>query len=195
MTSRDKILKAVAENQPVRTPLHQIPDFSVEGDLISSFITVAEKIGSRVFRLTDLNEVEPLVLDQFPLSRRTLSLIPEISRFYSADMISGESLHAFENVNVAVIKGHFGVAENSAVWITEDLTGQRVMPFIAEHLVIVINITDIVGTMHDAYQKISGDQYGYGVFIAGPSKTADIEQSLVLGAHGPRSLTLLLLDR
>ncbi|HEY0769052.1 MAG TPA: LUD domain-containing protein [Sphingobacteriaceae bacterium] len=195
MTSRDKILKAVAENQPVQTPLHQIPDFSVEGDLISSFITVAEKIGSRVFRLTDLNEVEPLVLDQFPLSRRTLSLIPEISRFYSADMISGENPHAFENVNVAVIKGHFGVAENSAVWITEDLTGQRVMPFIAEHLVIVINITDIVGTMHDAYQKISGDQYGYGVFIAGPSKTADIEQSLVLGAHGPRSLTLLLLDR
>lgn len=195
MTSREKILNAVAANQPDQTPLHQIPDFSVEGDLVSSFITVAEKIGSRVFKISDLNEVKQIILNQFPENDRILSLIPELSNFYCGDTISDSDPHTLENVKVVLIKGHFGVAENSAVWITEDLTGQRVLPFIAEHLVIVINITDIVSTMHDAYQQISDHEYGYGVFIAGPSKTADIEQSLVLGAHGPRSLTLFLLDQ
>jgi L-lactate dehydrogenase complex protein LldG len=193
MTSREKILKAVAQNQPNQTPLNQIPDFSIEGELVDSFISVAEKIGSRIFRISDLKEVEQFIEEQFLGTDRIFSQLSEVSNFNS-DIIPVTDPHTFEDIKVAVIKGHFGVAENSAIWITEDLTGQRVIPFIAEHLVIVINIADIVGTMHDAYQKIADHDYGYGVFIAGPSKTADIEQSLVLGAHGPRSLAIFLLD-
>ncbi|MNW08326.1 Lactate utilization protein C [compost metagenome] len=47
--------------------------------------------------------------------------------------------------------------------------------------------------MHEAYQKIADSVYGFGTFIAGPSKTADIEQSLVLGAHGPKNMTVFIL--
>jgi L-lactate dehydrogenase complex protein LldG len=46
--------------------------------------------------------------------------------------------------------------------------------------------------MHQAYEQISSADYGFGVFLAGPSKTADIEQSLVLGAHGARGLVVFL---
>jgi len=96
-------------------------------------------------------------------------------------------------VELAVLKGHFGVAENGAIWITEDLMGHRALPFISQHLAIVIKRDSIVPTMHEAYQHIADAGYGFGTFIAGPSKTADIEQSLVLGAHGARSMTVFLL--
>jgi len=59
--------------------------------------------------------------------------------------------------------------------------------------VIVINEENIVNTMHEAYQRIETTADGFGVFIAGPSKTADIEQNLVIGAHGSRSLRVYLM--
>ena len=71
---------------------------------------------------------------------------------------------------------------------------QRVLPFITQHLAIIINAENVVPTMHEAYDQISKTSYGFGTFIAGPSKTADIEQSLVIGAHGPRSMTAFVMN-
>jgi len=83
------------------------------------------------------------------------------------------------------------VAENGAVWVPEKNMIHRALPFIAQHLVLVVPASRLVATMHDAYASIA-ELGGYGVFIAGPSKTADIEQSLVVGAHGARSMTVVL---
>ena len=108
-------------------------------------------------------------------------------------LIFGESFGAIKAfvefpVEVASLE-----AENGAVWITEELMGHRALPFITQHLAIVINANDIVPTMHQAYKRIGDARQGFGTFIAGPSKTADIEQSLVIGAHGSRSMTVFLL--
>jgi L-lactate dehydrogenase complex protein LldG len=105
-----------------------------------------------------------------------------------------EAALSLENLEVAVIRGIFGVAENSAIWVTDASVKIRVLPFICQHLVVVLDRNDILNNMHEAYARIGNDGYGFGVFIAGPSKTADIEQSLVLGAHGPRSMTVFLMD-
>ena len=90
-------------------------------------------------------------------------------------------------------KGELGVAENAAVWLSESQVVHRAAPFLAQHLALVLSRENIVWNMHQAYERIRIDSEGFGLFVAGPSKTADIEQSLVIGAHGPRSLTVFLL--
>jgi len=101
--------------------------------------------------------------------------------------------HELKDVDLVVLKGAFGVAENAAIWIPSNTLQYRVLPFITQHLVIVLDKSDIVLNMHQAYQKLDiQSTNGFGVFISGPSKTADIEQSLVIGAHGSRSLFVVL---
>ena len=102
--------------------------------------------------------------------------------------------HSLADTDLAILRARFGVAENAAVWMTEEDMMERALPFICQHLAVIIDKKEIVATMHDAYQRIGDAQYGFGVFIAGPSKTADIEQSLVLGAHGPVSMTVFIVE-
>ena len=92
------------------------------------------------------------------------------------------------------VKGSFGVAENGAVWIEALPEGAtRRDLFIHETLIISLDKTQIVNNMHEAYRRLGEKSEGYGLFISGPSKTADIEQALVFGAHGPRELCIELL--
>ena len=107
--------------------------------------------------------------------------------------LAGLDPHTFADVELAIIKGEIGVAENGASWVPENNLQHRVMPFICQHLAIILDKNSFVPSMHQAYEKIGAADYGYGAFIAGPSKTADIEQSLVLGAHGPRSLSVFVI--
>ncbi len=110
------------------------------------------------------------------------------------------SPHALADVDFAVIPGELAVAENGAVWVTEAALSQgeqaaRIAPFICENLLLVVRRDAIVADMHQAMGRIGKleDKLGFGVFIAGPSKTADIEQALVVGAHGACSLGLYLI--
>lgn len=193
MSARDKILAAVLASQPAKSSLPVIDNFPQEPvDDIETFKVISGTIGGTCVDLADISELKAHFQQNFAMHGRIISRIPEIQGG-SGDWLN-EDPHLLEDVDVAVISGHFGVAENSAVWVTEELTGHRVLPFICQHLVIVLKKGDIVSTMHQAYSRIADEEYPFGVFIAGPSKTADIEQSLVLGAHGPKSLTVYLVD-
>ena len=100
--------------------------------------------------------------------------------------------HELAGVDVAIVAGEFGVAENGAVWVNGQTLRHRSVLFLAQHLVLVVPCEAMCDNLHEAYARLGFDSAGYGVFISGPSKTADIEQSLVIGAHGPRSLTVIL---
>jgi L-lactate dehydrogenase complex protein LldG len=114
---------------------------------------------------------------------------PEIIAKYSASC----SLEILDGIEHAVLRGNFGVAENGAIWLEDKDLSHRIVPFITLHLVLKLDVGEIVATMQDAYQRIRLGETGFGAFISGPSKTADIEQSLVYGAHGAKELTVLLI--
>lgn len=192
MSSRDKILAAVKASQPQLTELPQvtIPQ-SAEG-LAERFTTVATAIGSKVYEISELEEIKAIISAQFNSSSRIISSLPEMHDIAETDIAQFDP-HSLENVDLAILKAEIGVAENAAAWVPESNAMQRVLPFITQHLALVISKASLVPTMHQAYEVIGDRDYGYAAFIAGPSKTADIEQSLVLGAHGPRSMTVFLL--
>lgn len=92
-----------------------------------------------------------------------------------------------------VYKSSLGVAENGALWCS-DLEEDRKKLFLCNDLIITVRKSTLVATMHDAYENISFENKEFGTFIAGPSKTADIEQSLVLGAHGAMGLHIVIVE-
>jgi len=192
--SRDKILAALQQNQPELVPLP--PDLSFEKDetidLSAKFKAMAEGIGSKVYEVADAEEIKRLIALDFPDAKRILSNVDEVVSDSIPAFILDADPHSYEDVNIAIFKPRLGVAENSALWLTEDLMGVRALPFITQHIVMIVDVAALVPDMHTAYQVIGDADYGFSTFIAGPSKTADIEQSLVLGAHGPRSMTIFL---
>ncbi len=191
MGSKEKILNNIARANANGKPLPELKKNQEGGaKYAGEFVALLEKIGGKGVEVKDWAALGQYVLQNFSASGRILSTIPELPWF--APQLSADP-HAFENVDLAILKGHFGVAENGAVWITDKLMGDRSIPFISQHLALVINKQDIVPTLQEAYERIGYDPYDYGTFIAGPSKTADIEQSLVLGAHGPKSMIVFLM--
>jgi L-lactate dehydrogenase complex protein LldG len=193
MISREQILHAVKMNQPEETPLPDLQAFflnQTEG-VIEEFTRVLQGIGALVIQVSNNQEIINTLKAQFKIGEvRVVSPLENLREI--AEPFLGDDPHQLADAELVILPAHFAVAENGACWLSDALYKERVLPFIPQHLAITVSKNDILPTMHEAYAKIGATDYGFGTFIAGPSKTADIEQSLVLGAHGPRSLIVFL---
>lgn len=193
-SSRDKILAAVKNNQPALMKLPEVISFEQAfPNVVEKYTEVLKAIGGQVYEVSGYDEVVELIQSRFAGEKRIVSPITQLAAIAEAGT-NYDGGHSLENVDVAILSVPLAVAENSAVWITDKLVPNRVLPFICQHLAVIVQKENIVASMHEAYDLIGSGDYGFGVFIAGPSKTADIEQSLVLGAHGPRSMTVFIMN-
>ena len=193
MTARDAILAAIRASgaDPVPAPPHPAP--VKQGDPVARFLESVKGVGGQSFRVADAAElaVEVAKLPTWSSPRR-VSLVPGLPGG-TVDLGAVADPHELSDLDVAAIPGEIGVAENGAVWVTgESLGPHRAVFVIPEHLVLVVKAADVVNDMQEAYGRITLPRPGYGTFISGPSKTADIEQSLVIGAHGARSCAVFV---
>ena len=189
MNSRERIVARLLAARMKNDVLPMPVETPEEGDPAQKLTTVLQSIGGSVISVESTAEIKDHLLAKFQPAGRWVSMVPGLE---IPDNRIGNDPHSLENVQLSIIEGQFAVAENGAVWVTSDSMGDRALPFICEHIALVIRRSNIVSTMRHAYARIEASSYDFGTFIAGPSKTADIEQSLVLGAHGPKSLILFL---
>lgn len=192
MNSRDKILEAVKSSQPDQRPLPQLQfELYNTTDAPTAFANVLGTIGGATHFVNSYDEIEEIIQAEYTHAKRIITVCSQIK---TGEVISSDiDPHSLEDVDLAIIEAHFGVAENAALWVTDALVPERVLPFITQQLAVIVKKEDILFTMHQAYERIGNMDYGFATFIAGPSKTADIEQSLVLGAHGPKTMRVFIL--
>ena len=198
MSARDTILAAVRAarlSTGDRTDV-ALPDFQLEsrthetsGNQIARFAAAARETAVDVVECTRA-ELSSWVKHRFPDVRRVVSTTRDVPGTV-ADQGAPAS---FADVDLFVCESEFGVAENGAAWLTASRLGERAALFLATDVLVVLSRRAIVGDLHAAYERIELSSEAFGIFVAGPSKTADIEQSLVIGAHGPKGMTLALVE-
>ncbi|AOW10560.1 LutC/YkgG family protein [Flavobacterium gilvum] len=193
MSAKENILNTIAKNQPKLVPLPEIDLNSVIDyeDLYTQFKTVLEGIGGKVEMISDVSFLKEELKTDKESGNFVVNTIAALGEVDSH--VVSLSASELEKLEKAYVEGTVGVAENGAVWIYESQMINRLVPFICQHLVLVIEKKNLVATLHHAYKKIEAAREGFGAFIAGPSKTADIEQSLVIGAHGARSARIYVI--
>ncbi|WP_221393188.1 LUD domain-containing protein [Dyadobacter sp. NIV53] len=193
MSSREKMLQQIKLNKPAETELPAKINFeSNYENTEAKFTETLAAVYTEVIVINSYAELLAKANEMYAGVVNRATTIPALADWADFSLNISDP-HELETIEVAILEAEFGVAENGAVWISDNHLPHRALPFITQNLAFVIPRNKLVNNMHDAYQ-ILADTTGWGCFISGPSKTADIEQSLVIGAHGARSLVVFLLD-
>ena len=192
MSKREDILKKFRDNVRVRFDMPALDDIKAVTypDPLAQFVKTSEAVGGKVVELAPAEDVNELVRRLFPDATEIASNLPEIT-IANRNPDTVPDAQALNGTDVGIILGELGVAENGCVWVPQTMK-ERAVCFISEHLVILLPKERIVNNMHEAYRQIGFNDSGYGTFISGPSKTADIAQVLVMGAQASRSVTIIL---
>lgn len=190
-STKDNILSRLRAN--VRETYDR-PDLSFAKleypDPVEGFIqTATTAAGAKVIRMKEGDDINDLIRQAYPEAKTIASNVPGVKADRNPDEV--QRPQDLDGTDVSVVQGTIGCAENACVWIPQTMK-LRAVCFIPEYLVIIVDHKDIVSNMHEAYARIEMPELGFGAFISGPSKTADIEQSLVYGAQSSCGVTIIL---
>jgi L-lactate dehydrogenase complex protein LldG len=191
MSSRDEIIARVRRNQPAPRSLPAVPTFDdgVTGSPLESFETALVRMGGKLVDAPADGDFDALVRRLFPDAKVICSAVPEVTGTRPLERVRAPvELH---DVDVGVVRAVYGVAETGSVWLTEAQFKVNSLGFLAQHLVVLLDPSRIVVNLHHAYRERAQFNARYGVFMTGPSATADIEGVLIHGAQGIRTLTVI----
>ena len=195
MSSKEDILKKYRANVIERFDMPDLSDIKAitYSNPLVQFVQMTVNVGGKVIEVEKGKDINQLIKEIYPDAKEIASNLPEITIATRNPDDVGRA-RDLNGTDVGVIRGQFGVAENACIWIPQTMK-EKAVCFISENLVILLPKSQIVNNMHEAYKRIQFDETydGYGTFISGPSKTADIAQVLVMGAQAARSVTVLLL--
>ncbi len=193
MSTKEDILKKYRANVKQQFDMPDLSDIRAitYPNPLEQFIKMTESVGGHVVEVKAGQDINTLIRELYPDAKEIASNLPEVT-IATRNPDNVDSAQALNGTDVGIIRGTFGVAENACVWIPQTMK-EKAVCFISENLVILLPKSQIVSNMHEAYRRIEFNDYGYGTFISGPSKTADIAQVLVMGAQAARSATILLL--
>jgi L-lactate dehydrogenase complex protein LldG len=191
MTSRNEILDRIRKNQPQPRPRPEVPAFEVPiSSAVEAFKTALTRMGGKLADVPADGDLDALVSRLFPEAKVVCSATPEVKGNRPLSGVKREAELA--DVDVGVVRAAFGVAETGSVWLTAREFKLSSLGFLSQHLVVLLDPARIVGNMHHAYRERAQFDAPYGVFMTGPSATADIEGILIHGAQGIRTLTVVL---
>ena len=195
MANKDDILKKYRANVREKFDMPDLSDIKAitYPEPLVQFVKMTEMVGGQVIEVDPGRDINVLIKELFPDAKEIASNLPEITIATRNPDTVGRA-RDLNGTDVGVIRGKFGVAENACIWIPQTMK-EKAICFISENLIILLPKSQIVNNMHEAYKRIEFDKEydGYGTFISGPSKTADIAQVLVMGAQAARSATILLM--
>lgn len=202
MSSKQDILNRLRQN--VRETYDK-PDLSFKkrtfDDPVAEFIhQTTTTAGAHLIEMHEGDDINDIIRRAYPEAKVISSNIPTVKAARNPDIVA--EAQDLDGTDVGVVEGGVACAENACVWVPMNMK-QKAICFISENLVIIVHRKNIVSNMHEAYEwlktKGSGiegqtetSKYGFGSFISGPSKTADIEQALVYGAQAAKGVTIVL---
>ncbi len=171
-----------------------MPDLTIKAitypDTVKQFIEMSQTVGGKVKCIKKEDDVNKIIRELYPEAKVFASNVPGIKADLNPDTVA--EAKDLNGTDVGILQGELGVAENGCIWIPQTMK-EKAICFISEELVILLDKKNIVNNMHEGYKRIRVPELGYGCWISGPSKTADIEQALVMGAQAARGVTVLLI--
>ena len=191
---KEQLFKKLRANTPKQ---YDMPQINVKGiqyeNTYTQFKVMCQQMGASVVEANKTDDLDQLLHNLYPKAK-TFSSNLSFIHVATKNPDTVDEAADLNGTDVGVVMGQTGVAENGCIWIPQTMKEKAVI-FISEYLVIFIDRQSIVDNMHQAYARISMDpKYNFGTFISGPSKTADIEQALVMGAQAARGVTVVILQ-
>lgn len=192
---KEELLQKLRANTKVQYDMPAMDDLHgiTYADPYQQFAEMTKTVGGRIVEARKTDDLNQIIRNLYPNAKIFASNLPYISIAQRNPDTVAEA-QDLNGTDVGIVEGQLGVAENACIWVPQTMK-EKAVCFISEYLVIILDKQNIVNNMHEAYHRIETDpRYNFGTFISGPSKTADIEQALVMGAQAARGVTVLVLS-